>query len=657
MSRSRITAPWTAAAALAALFGIGGPAAAQVPSVTAVFPPGGQIGATATVSVTGGNLQGATKVLLSGEGVEAQLKDTSNAAALPVELKIAPNALPGLREVRVVTPRGTSNAGRIWIGGYPEINEADNNNTLATAQKLEKIPVTVNGQVNGGEDVDAYTFQANAGDTYVFDLVGFRMWSPLDAFLSLVDSRGKSLASRSEAFDRDPRLIYQFKNAGTYSIQVRDSMYRGGANFVYKLTVGPVPAITSYLPLGGKRGETVNVALEGVNLGDMKSWPVQIPADRDSLVVAPSMPSGMAVSPISLYASDLPEAVEAEPNDTPAQATSVAAVPVVLNGRMNKEGDVDLFRIKPAAAGTLSFEIFGRRIGSRMDAYLRVLAADGKAVAGENDDAEGKDSRVSLAVAAGTEYLVEVKTLDKRSGEDFYYRLRIDAPTGQDFRLTMTPDTANVGQQGSAALTVTATRLNGFGGPISVRVEGLPEGVTASPAVIPAGAANTQFTLTAAAGVAPGTMGQIRVIGTGTIGEKPVERTAVPIETYQPPLTQPEQARQRPTLLPTATVMPQQAYALTLDQKEVTVKRGEKATVKVTAVRLMGQTAAINLTAAGQPANVTPALQNIDANATEATLTFAVAANAPIVKQNIIISGNMSNNVQVAPAFTINIVE
>src|SRR6185503_9152887 len=137
----------------------GGPARAQVPGVTVVFPAGGQVGTKATVNVTGGNLQGATKVLVSGEGVDAQIKDATNAATLPVELNIAPTAPPGAREVRVVTPRGTSNAGRVWIGPYPELAEVDANNTLATAQKLEKLPVTINGQVNGAEDVDDFTFQ------------------------------------------------------------------------------------------------------------------------------------------------------------------------------------------------------------------------------------------------------------------------------------------------------------------------------------------------------------------------------------------------------------------------------------------------------------------------------------------------------------------
>jgi class 3 adenylate cyclase len=78
--------------------------------------------------------------------------------------------------------------------------------------------------------------------------------------------------------------------------------------------------------------------------------------------------------------------------------------------------------------------------------------------------------------------------------------------------------------------------------------------------------------------------------------------------------------------------------------------------IKVKALRQMGQTAQMNLTVAGQPANVAPQLANIAANAGEAVITLKVAANAPEVTQNVIITGNMNNNIQVAPAFTLTIV-
>jgi hypothetical protein len=328
----------------------------------------------------------------------------------------------------------------------------------------------------------------------------------------------------------------------------------------------------------------------------------------------------------------------------------------VINGRIDKPGDIDLFRIKPAAAGNLSFEINGRRIGSRIDSFLRVLDPTGKELQA-NDDADGKDSRIVFGVAAGTEYLVEVRTLDRRSGGDVFYRLKIDPPAGPDFKLSMTPDELNVGQGGSASITVNVARLNGFAGAIPLKVEGLPAGITASPAAIPAGAGTAMFTLTAEPGATPGAMSQIRVIGTGMIGDKAIEREAQPVEIYQPPLATPEQSVRRPTLLLPATVMPQQAYSLDIEPRAITVKKGMPVQIKIKATRQAAATQAITIAVAGQPANVTPALQNIAEKAGEVTITLNVAANAPTVTQNIIITGNLANNVQTAPAFTLTITD
>jgi hypothetical protein len=644
---------WTLAAAL----GAAAPAAAQVPNVGFVFPPGGQAGTNPALTLSGGNLQGATAVLVSGEGVKAQITKNTEGGSLPVQLTIDPKAVPGLRELRVVTPRGTSNAGRIWVGGYLEAGEAEPNNTLAAPQKLEKLPVTINGQVNGGEDVDSFTFQAGAGDTYVFDIVAARMASGLDPYLMLLDGRGKHLAYAQEGFDRDPRIIHRFETAGTYTLQVRDTMYRGGGGFVYKLTLGKVPVITSYLPMGGPRGETVELKVEGANLGSMKTMSVAIPQQGESVTVGAETPMGPAVNPITLVATGLYEIPEYEPNDAPDRAYSLTEIPMAVSGRIDRAGDTDLYRIKPAADGNLSFEVHARRIGSRLDSFLRVMDAAGKDLS-TNDDAAGKDSRIVLGVKANTEYVIEVRGMDRRYGGDSFYRLEIAPPAAPDFQLSVTPDEINVGQSGSTVVTVNVQRIGGFGGPIALRVDGLPAGVSVSHAMVNAGQNSAQFTLTAAPDAQPGAMGLIRVVGKASVGGAEVERVAQPFETYQPPLAQPNQTANRDTLVFAATVMPPTPFALDIEPKQITVKKGtQNVEIKLKAIRQMGQNAAITIAVAGQPANVAPVLANIEQNKNEAVLKLNVAANAPAVTQNIIITGTVNNDAQVGPALTITVTD
>lgn len=643
--------------ALAAACGTAAPAAAQVPNIGFVFPPGGKVGSQPTVNIGGGSLQGATAVLLSGQGVAAKITKNTEGGSLPVELSIAPDAVPGMRELRVVTPRGTSNAGRVWVGSYDEQNETEPNNTLATAQKLARLPITVNGQANGAEDLDSFTFEAGAGETFVFDLVAARMHSALDGYLLLLDSRGKSLAYAQEGFDRDPRVIHTFKTAGTYTVQVRDTLFRNGTGYTYKLTMGKIPALTGYLPVGGRRGEKVELQVHGVNLGDMKSVTVQIPMTASPSMVAPPTPGGPLSSPIMLVPSDMDELVESEPNDSVALAQGLFAPPVVVNGRIDRPGELDLYRFKPDADGTLTFDLWSRRIGSRIEPEIRVLDSAGKELA-KNDDADGKDSRLNLAVKAGTEYLVEVRSLDQSAGGEAYYRLQIAPPTGPDFRLTVTPDEVNVGQGGSALVTVTAARTGGFGGAIDLRVEGLPAGITTSPLTIPAGVNALNFTVTAPAGAAPGAMSHIRIVGAATVNNSRIERAAQPVEVYTPPLAPANATANRPCEIFVATVMPAEAYSLQLDAPAKSVKKGTQGVeIKVKATRLMGQTGAIALTVVGQPGNVTPVIQPIAANTTEIVLKLNVAANAPAGTSFLVITGDLGKNLQVAPIFVLTITD
>src|SRR5262249_53550436 len=156
----------------------------------------------------------------------------------------------------------------------------------------------------------------------------------------------------------------------------------------------------------------------------------------------------------------------------------------------------------------LIFEVWAKRLGSELDSYLRILDKDGKELSA-NDDAVGKDSRIAYTLPAAGTYYVEVKSLDNHGSVAHFYRLEIKPPPPPDFSLTVTPDNPNLGPSGSAALTVTATRT-GYNGEIALRLEGLPAGVTASPATLRAGQ-NQVFLALTAAGNAAVAASQIRV--------------------------------------------------------------------------------------------------------------------------------------------------
>ena len=70
--------------------------------------------------------------------------------------------------------------------------------------------------------------------------------------------------------------------------------------------------------------------------------------------------------------------VEQEPNDEPAKAQKVERLPVVVNGRLGKRGDVDTFEVELRKGQTLVAALEGHgRLGSPMDGVLQVVSADG----------------------------------------------------------------------------------------------------------------------------------------------------------------------------------------------------------------------------------------------------------------------------------------
>jgi len=91
--------------------------------------------------VAGANLAEVQAVLVSGSGVRVEKEPMgASATACPVKLTIDPSAEPGLREIRLITAKGASNAGRIWVGGYAPVLEKEPNESFSQPQPIEKTP-------------------------------------------------------------------------------------------------------------------------------------------------------------------------------------------------------------------------------------------------------------------------------------------------------------------------------------------------------------------------------------------------------------------------------------------------------------------------------------------------------------------------------------
>jgi hypothetical protein len=412
-----------------------------------------------------------------------------------------------------------------------------------------KPPVIINGQVRPG-DIDHFRFEAGKGDSIVVDVHARRIIPYLadavpgwfQAVVGLYDEDGNEVAYQDDyKFHPDPVLFFDVPEAGTYTLSIRDSIYRGREDFIYRIAIGELPFITGIFPLGARQGSDVSIALSGRNLPKTKLTG-RLPADASEIRHISVKKDGYRSNEIPFAIGDMTEFMETEPNDSDDVAQPVRE-PLIVNGRIQRPGDVDVYSFKGNKGDSVSIEVIARRLGSPLDSYVSLRGPGIKTVV-RNDDHVNKD-KTHLHLGAGLVthhadsyllhelpasgvYTVEIGDTQSKGGYDYAYRLRI-SEAHPDFSLRMEPSGVHIAPGGTAVLTVLALRQDGYDGEITLKGESLPEGFTMSTAEIPKNSDMTRFTITAPRQIEGGAISP-EITGTGIINGKPVTHPAVPVD-------------------------------------------------------------------------------------------------------------------------------
>ena len=476
-----------------------------------------------------------------------------------IEVAIDPGAKPGNRELRLRTSTGLTNPMVFQVGLFPEIRELEPNNreaypvlpNLPKAFKMPKekpleLPVLLNGQIMPG-DVDRFRFRAQQGQQLVIEaharsLIPYMAdavpgW--FQATLALYDAGGKEVAFADDyRFNPDPVLFYKVPEDGEYELEIRDSIYRGREDFVYRIAVGEQPFITQMFPLGGSAGVKTVASIDGWNLAGTR-LPLDTRPGGDHIRQT-AYHKGNKLSNSIPYAVDtLPECKETESNDTTKDAQQID-LPKIINGRISRPGDIDVFQFKGLAGDEVVAEVYGRRLNSPLDSLLRLTDASGN-VLEWNDDHVIKDSYLHKDIMGllthhadsylmaelpknGT-YYVHLADSQHHGGKAYGYRLRIAEPLG-DFALQVTPSNLSVRAGAIVPLCVHALRKDGFDGDIEVVLKNAPAGFKLNGGRIPAGCERIRMTLTAPP-KAPDQPVALQLEGRARIGGQTVSRPAV----------------------------------------------------------------------------------------------------------------------------------
>jgi hypothetical protein len=520
---------------------------AAAPVITELRPRGAEIGRPFTLTAVGRNIGEGARVistlpasftLVLPSQTPGTMAAPGRSAAFLVEPKA--DAAPGVYPIRIESPSGISNVLLFTLGIFPEVTEEESqinslphrNDTIETAEPVRSAPVVVNGTLRGPER-DVFRVYGKAGEKRVFELEARRCGSAIDPVLRILDGSGKQLARSDDALGAglDARLDFTFPSEGNYYVEVTDARFSAQVQNFYRLKMGAYRYATGIFPLGGRRGERVPVTFFGGNLG------ASVPSTVDLGRVGKAQALTQAVLPDSpelpfvFAVSDLPELMEPVAGTVP--------VPSVVNGRLDKAGEIDRYRFSVEPGEKLIFELQARELGtSRLEGIISVFDAAGKKLASAGDQPlpddvfavqgtsrTSSDPFLNLTVPPDLhELVVSVEDLALRGGLLYGYRL-IARRQAEDFTLTVSSPFVNIPAGGTAVIIVSADR-RGYQGPIQLRIPNLPSGIHVDGGVIPReymDAANTRsvnrrgiLTITADPGVTLGAS-QLEVWGEATL--------------------------------------------------------------------------------------------------------------------------------------------
>lgn len=223
------------------------------------------------------------------------------------------------------------------------------------------------------------------------------------------------------------------------------------------------PNTTGLMPAGGQRGATVEVTA----IGSFDTWPTRVWTSSPYLVVEPGKEKGKLTIKIAPQASPgiywlrfydnsgagqlrpfivgtLPEFNEMEPNEDARKAPLVQQ-PAVVNGKLNKNGDVDCFAVNLKNGQTLVASVQSHQVlRSAADMVMQLVTPNGVVIA-QNHDYHGLDPQIHYSATKDEQIVVRLfafpanpdSSIRFSGGEHYFYRLTLTTEGFADYALPL----------------------------------------------------------------------------------------------------------------------------------------------------------------------------------------------------------------------------
>jgi hypothetical protein len=373
----------------------------------------------------------------AGTDMKVKLFDDSGETSQTVKLPPAGTPFTFFPSDRTGPAAPTPNPFR--VSPFPNVLEAEPNDTPGNAGKAVAWPVAFNGVIEKPGDADHFRFTARKGDEVDLQAFAYRLGTPLDPVVAVLHANGDLLGWNDDDETHDSRLKVRIPADGEYLVRVTDKRKQGGPRFIYRLELTkPAVGLGVFLaPTARKTQEKQSIIIP-----------------RGNRVVA-----YMAVrrdgidGPVSIAATDLPKGVTAQ---VPPIPVGEFVAPVVFE----------------AAADA--------PVGGKLVSFTGKCGDDKQPVTG------GFEQAIDLLQGPGDSILhaVNVSRLAVAVTEEAPYSVSLVAPK------------ATVPVDGTMDITVKVTRAKDFTEALDVFFLSLPPGVEAPTKVaIPADKSEMNVTL------------------------------------------------------------------------------------------------------------------------------------------------------------------
>ncbi|MGE3999539.1 MAG: PPC domain-containing protein [Planctomycetaceae bacterium] len=481
--------------------------------VTIVEPVAVQRGTSADVTLRSNfTLDGTHAVFLDHPGIEMTFAETtpieaprrnrtSDGTPFRFHVTVPDDVLPGVYEVRVATEQAVSSVSQLKVTDFPVVQEGEkvDNNSAAKAVAIE-LPASVCGRVEQPEDVDHYRFTGKAGQSLTFNLFAQRVTDKIhgmyvggggqiylmDGLLTLSGPNGQVIAQSDNTVGGDPILHATLPQDGEYTLEVRDARYAGSGRYAYCMEISDRPHLEGTLPMAVQRGTSVPVRLVGERVDETATAELTAAVDEPLGWHPRRVPiDGDEANPVDMLISEHPQLTNGGENLTSDSARAIE-LPLGISGQLSEPDQTNYFSFTAVKDASYLFEVNAHRRGLPLDSVIEIWNTDGKRLAEADDIPHFKDSQLYWKAPADGTYLVSVRDLHGRGGPRFLYHLRAE-PSGPDFEVHGEYYYAQIAPGTNMLWFARIKRLNGFDGPVEMRVEGLPPGVSCVPVTIPRG--------------------------------------------------------------------------------------------------------------------------------------------------------------------------